>query len=329
MKRRHLVLVVSLVAALATASWLIASPRSSGSDHHAPAARASSHAQAPAVAGSVRQPAPRAHRKPEEASLRTASRQQSLPPEGVPLVQVYDELDARAANGDKPAASRLYRDLLRCRSADGRIASGLVTAKYLLSRKSDTLNDHTLDYIKRRLHDSDQLEALCNGLTPAMRESLTPVTLRAARLGDADARDCYVNRGPNLDKGTLLKHPEWLQTYTREVPALIDAAIADGDWKMVDMLQYAYGLDGRNLVSGFLGHDAEQHYRYLKLFSLGEDSDSASFLDARLESAADVLTAEQIADADAWALKTYQQHFQGASNEAAPRGWNACAVPHP
>ena len=124
----------------------------------------------------------------------------------------------------------------------------MMTAKYLLSIKSSMLNEHKLDYIKRRLQDSDQLEFLCNDLTPAMHDAMTPITLRAAILGDADARDCYVNRGPNLDKGTLIKHPEWLQTYTREVTVLIDAAIADGDWKMVDMLQYAYGLYGGNLV---------------------------------------------------------------------------------
>ena len=68
MKRRHLMLVVCLLAALATTGWLIASPQSSQWSAMASGAGLVND-QAPAVFWQrIRQPAPHAHRKAEEAS---------------------------------------------------------------------------------------------------------------------------------------------------------------------------------------------------------------------------------------------------------------------
>lgn len=269
--------------------------------------------------------------QPSARRVTTAAELTPLPPPDTPLAQIFDELKSRSEAGDAEAASRLYRDLMRCKYSPQWTAADRITVANVLARKPEHTTDEMLARAKIRLHQADQLATLCAGLDPAVFSQSTPIALHAAQLGDAAARDCYVNRGPDIDFTSLLDNPQYLTTYAREAPALIDSALANGDWKMVDMLQYAYNSRGGNMISGLVGFNPVEHYRYLRLFSLGADSQNstvfAGWLDTRLELAAQALSPEQKANADARAQREYAQNFHGSSTEAAPHGWNACSLP--
>lgn len=257
--------------------------------------------------------------------------QDSLPPPDTPLAQMFDELESRSKAGDAAAASRLYRDLMRCKYSSRWIANIQTKTAQILDQNLDNASDDLLAREQKWLDHADKLSTLCAGLDPVVFNQATPATLRAAQLGDTAARDCYVFRGPAIDATSLLDNPQYLASYRREAPALIQAGLAAGDWKMVDMLQYAYATRGWSMVSGLVGYDPLQHYRYLKLFSLGagplDSPDSHGNLGNRLALAAQALSVEQKTAADQWAEQIHAQNFHGSSTAAAPPRWNACAIP--
>lgn len=204
-------------------------------------------------------------------------------------------------------------------------------AERVLSAPTGEVDDEAqkeiLDRAQRKMDDAARLKTLCSGVTEDMLGHLASVTLRAAQLGDAAARDCYVHRGPLANPKGVIDSPESLGRYRAEAPALIGKALENGDWKMVDMLVYAHWPGTTSLLSGLVGHDLLQYYRYLKLFRLGADADSASRLDRQLDDAASSLAPEQKAEADAWAQSMFERHFSGSSTEATPPNWDACGLP--
>ncbi|HET8898586.1 MAG TPA: hypothetical protein VFN09_07455 [Rhodanobacteraceae bacterium] len=252
-----------------------------------------------------------------------------LPPADAPLTQTFAALLARTRTGDKPAAARLYRDLMRCRNHATRQTSALYWSNTILAQKPENTSEQELEAAQSRLEQSAEYAALCHGTDERQLGQLTPVMLAAARLGVADARDCYVHRGPRIDLPTLLHHPDYLTVYAREAPALIDAAIKAGDWKMVDMLQYAYGNhDSGSLISGLVEQDPLTQYRYLKLYRLGAEDRAATRVDAQLSRATATLDPAALIEADAWARQTYDHYFQnsGESTSVAPQYWDACGI---
>lgn len=255
-----------------------------------------------------------------------------LPPSGTPLKQIFDELKARAGAGDVTAASRLYRDLSTCFAAEATMRSNTLNASALLEHPDNSapaaIQQQQLDRAQELLKGTDRLKTLCAGVDQSLLGSLATTTLQAAQLGDASARDCYVHRGPFVNPRGMVDDPASVGTYRQQAPALIDSSIASGDWKMVDMLQYAYGPSGTNLIAGLVGPDPVQHYRYLKLYRLGASGTRIPALDRQLAYAANQLDAQQRADADAWAATTQQSYFHGSSTDATPQNWNACAVPN-
>lgn len=269
--------------------------------------------------------------KPMARRVTTASELAPLPPSGTPLAQIFDELKARSAAGDAKAASRLYRDLMRCKYSPQWTATDRTMAARTLAQKPDDTSDRMLAHAQNRLDQADHLATLCAGLDPALFNQSTPIALHAAQLGDPAARECYVHRGPALDSTSLLDNPQYLTNYTQEAPGLIDAALDDGDWRMVAMLKYAYHSHGGSMISGLVGFDPVEHYRYLKLFRLGADKqnspDYTQSIDTRLELAAQALSPEQKASADTWAQHEFTQNFHGSSTAAAPRRWNTCSIP--
>lgn len=254
----------------------------------------------------------------------------ALPPPYAPLVQNFGDLLARSNRGEAAAATRLYRDLTRCTTAEAVIQVAARVAERVLSttpeRGLDEAQKDRLDRAQREMDVASRLQTLCTGVTDDMLGHLASVTLRAAQLGSSEARDCYVHRGPLANPKDLIDSPESLRLYRAEAPGLIEEALEDGDWKMVDMLAYAHWPGTKSLLAGLVGHDLGQYYQYLKLFRLGADAQSASRLDRQLDDAASSLDPERKAGADTWAQAMFERHFSGFSTEAAPPNWDACAI---
>lgn len=252
-----------------------------------------------------------------------AKRKTLLPPADAPLKDTFSELQERANAGDGAAATRLYRDLNHC--------SSLRSTNREYSRMTDTtLNQNPGDMDSAELDNYQvQLEAIennrrvlgkmqenCAEVSDAMYASLVPNIQRAAELGDASARACYLRRGPLFDERNSVKHPEWFTAYHDSAQALIDAGMAAGDWQVVDALRDAYEPGSASPLAGLLGSDSYQYYRYLKLSRAGATQRQIEKVDRQLASAAADLTPSQIAEADAWASETLSKNFQAGRSAA-------------
>lgn len=255
----------------------------------------------------------------------------ALPPPGAPLKDHFAKLQARANAGDADAAKRLLRDLDNCSRLRGSEWKNAGTTNELIRKSTDGMSaaqlrtyQLRLDAIELREQRQRQNQAMCAGVNDKMLDSLVPNIEQAARLGDEQARACYLERGPLYDARSLLKRPDSLREYRNTAAAMIETGIASGDWRVVDLLQQAYEPGSQSLLAGLVGTDPVQHYRYLKLYRLGAEDHRAAGLDQQLAATAANLTAAQLAQADAWASNTLQQGFRGNSTNSTPQGWNAC-----
>jgi hypothetical protein len=256
-----------------------------------------------------------------------------LPPLDTPLKDAFSELQARANAGDAVAATRLVHDLSRCSRLRGSEwkntnASDDLTAKKTEGMSPEQLRTYQLllDAMEIRQQSVKKNQDLCAGVSGEMLDSMTPNIQQAAQLGDADARACYLGRGPLFDTRNLLDHPESLGAYRNSAQSMIDAGLAAGDWKVVDLLQNAYEPGAQSLLAGLVGGDPYQHYRYLKLYRLGAEEFRVPKLEQQLAAAAANLSPAQVAEADEWAQTTLQQNFSGNSTSAAPEQSNPCAL---
>lgn len=260
----------------------------------------------------------------------------SLPPPGAPLQNVFAELQSRANAGDVAAATRLYRDLSLCGRFLGIDWANSQLADELLGEGVDGLPQEQLENyqaqleaIESRKRNVARLHAMCDGADAGMLDSLVPNLQQAARLGEPNARACYLAMGPGHDARSLIDHPEWLADYRRSVPALIDAGLAAGDWKVVDILRNAYEPGAEGLLAGALGADPDRYYRYLKLYRLGAEPYRARKLDRQLAAAAARLAPERRNEADAWAENAFRRDFDaGNSTESTVTGWDPCSFPY-
>jgi hypothetical protein len=254
-----------------------------------------------------------------------------LPLPGTPLAQVFDELKARADAGDLQAASRLERDLRRC--ARNQRIKRVLPLFVSLALDTDPKNSNTetvqfedpyLGDLQRKLDEVRNNEILCAELEEAQFAALWPLELQAAHLGDIRALDCYVGNSVSDIPG-LLDHPQWLTQYKNNALALAETAIHNGDWVAVDLLHMAYeGIFPDMLLHQLTGYDPVLSYRYVKLQRLGATGEFATNSDKVLRSAAQGLTPQQLADADAWAQDTYTQYFRGSSSNGLSNGANIC-----
>jgi hypothetical protein len=254
-----------------------------------------------------------------------------LPPPNAPLAEIHADLKARAEAGDAPAASRLYRDVSRCLHTRDVLATQSRVAGWMLEDDLSKLDadqlarrERRLGAIQEDLANARANSSLCDGVTPAQLQ-LAPVALRAAQLGDAQAADCYVSAGLTTGGG-LLDHPEWLQDYKDNALSLAIAAVQQGDWTMVNLLQRAYAQsNGAGLLSQVTGADPSQAYAYLKLRSLGAVTPQGnSYLSRQLADAAQNLPADAVAQGDSWAQSTYQQYFGANPQIDTPHAFNPC-----
>jgi hypothetical protein len=256
----------------------------------------------------------------------------SLPPPGTPLAQTYDALEIRAERGDAAAASRLYHDVHRC--------SAVNLSKHILAQEMPAVDGETrgmsADQLQKREGMLKALQeqidyvnanaALCDGATAEQVGSFIPVSLQAARLGDLKALDCYV--GTHFDMMTgLLDHPEWLAQYRENAPRLVDAAMRRGDWVVVELMHHAYaGIFTDSPRTQMVTPDPVMEYRYLQLERLGARGAFVDKLDGLLAHAAEALTSQQLAEANAWAQEEYTRYFSGSASNEVSNGSNICQI---
>jgi hypothetical protein len=242
----------------------------------------------------------------------------SLPPPGTPLVQIYDELNARADAGDAAAASRLYREVNRCINAKTLPAVRL-SLKGLIERDISKMSaeeiadaERMMARLQEQLQELEAAASMCAHALPEQRQ-LFPAALRAAQLGDLAAADCFV-LGPMVYASGLLDHPQWITQYKENALTLANSAVERGDWHMVALLMLAYShadfLDN-NLLSRVTGTNPAMAYRYGKLMRLGQDPTRGADESDEDERVFNGLSPEAIAAENAWAQDAYRRFFGG------------------
>ncbi|KRD30064.1 hypothetical protein ASE35_18205 [Lysobacter sp. Root916] len=257
----------------------------------------------------------------------------SLPSRDVPLKRIFNDLRSRADAGDVAAATRLYQDLRTCASLDNLEWFLTRVADETLADKIDGTSAQALERYRVQLEAVEshkqaiqKTRALCDGLDRGMLDSQLSSLQRAAQLGEAHARACYLASGPGYDARGLMRHPEWIQEYRSSVKSMVDAGMAAGDWKVVDILRRSYEPGADGMLAGTLGSDAVQYYRYLKLYRLGAERGRAADMDRKLALAAARIQPEQLADADRWAQEKFQNEFSSSnSTDSTAPGWDPCS----
>lgn len=253
-----------------------------------------------------------------------------------PLKDVFTDLSAQAKAGNVDAATRLYRDLSRCRSLPSTESAISSLSDDILKRVVDEMDSSQLESYQSELESVEinksslqNLHHLCDGVTDTMYGSRFWALQTAAELGDPYARACALQQGPGFDMQGLASRPQLIEQYRISAPSLIQSGLAAGDWRVVEILNDAYGPNSNSLLSGVLDADPVQRYRYLKLYRLGyhlENGPYSSVLDRRLAEAASSLTAAQLANADGWAQDTFHGQFRGNDVSESTMTWgNACA----
>lgn len=268
---------------------------------------------------------------PPESAAPVVVTKGALPNAATPLKDTFAKLQARANAGDLNAAARLLRDLDRCSRLRGSQWKNSGATETLTRASTEGMSapqlrtyQMQLEAMELRQQAMRQNEALCAGVGDTMLDSLVPNIAQAARLGDEQARACYLGRGPLYDARSLIKHPESLRNYRGAATALINSGLASGDWRVVDLLQQAYEPGSQSLLAGVVGTDPVQHYRYLKLYRLGAEQHRIAGLDQQLTAIAASLSPAQLAEADQWAQTTLRENFHDNSTQVTPPGWEAC-----
>lgn len=258
----------------------------------------------------------------------------ALPAARTPLKYVFADLKARADAGDAAAATRLYRDLDLCHRIGRLDRDNTKLSDELLGQGVDRMDPQQLanyraqlDAVESREQNMRGLRALCDGVGADMLDYRMPGLRRAAQLGEPYARACYLDRGPGLDPAGLVDHPERLAAYRSDAKEMIEQGIAEGDWRVIDLLRRANEPSAASPLTAVIGDDPYQRYRYLKLYRLGAPSEQV-VLDRDIAALSAKLTSAQNAQADAWAMKTFNGNFRGRSVDADGGLWDTCVFPY-
>ncbi|HXD83592.1 MAG TPA: hypothetical protein VN599_04075 [Rudaea sp.] len=327
--RRHRIFVVICILALALGAGYFL--------HHGATA---GHAAHPDSSPAVNTGTPTPQSAPEIDAATIAHKQSThrvtssapLPPPGTPLKDTYAELKARADAGDGQAASRLVHDMEKCSwiakmklFLPQTLPSALGGNDKKLTAEELSWREKSLGHYQKELDLIHNNEAFCAGLDQKEFDTLTPNLLRAAQLGDTWATDCYLSSGVTGMQG-LLDHPEWLAEFKQNAIPLARAAIENGDWVAVGIMEHAYGGFFSDFISQVTGTDLAQRYRYLSLQRFGASGDFTAKLDEQISGITPNLSMDQIADGDAWAQEMYARHFDGTSSNGLSNGTNVCQM---
>ncbi|TLY51466.1 MAG: hypothetical protein E6K53_07550 [Gammaproteobacteria bacterium] len=169
---------------------------------------------------------------------------------------------------------------------------------------------------------SEQLTS-CNADSSNIEQDYFRSVANAVKRGDHDAQLCYIEG--DFKGGTSEQD---VSVYQVEASHYANEAFERGDWRIATLLETtgsSLGHSGNWLR--FLSIDVPVGtratvYRMNRLLKLGAVGDYAAKLDRMAERGG--LSANEVADADTWALNTYQKYFVNSPRlTEAPK---ACAL---
>jgi hypothetical protein len=263
------------------------------------------------------------------------------------LAQIRDDLQRRADSGDAAAASELYRDLFTCDEIKTTLASAEDIPKALVpdGRSIDELEPDVRESVLREraryqpaMDFANANAGFCAGSEEAIDDrSKYSAALQAAKLGDEGAAVCYVSSAitylvgehetfdviggpaPNNPVDPLIA-----AAYRENALDLAQRGVQRGDWRMVSTLQSIYSNSSRLYSFRLTQPDPAKNYAYRKLSRLGPAVPSLQGSEdaVPLDSTDYPLTEQEKAEADQWAMKTYQNYFTNSPPRQS--SWAVC-----
>lgn len=220
-----------------------------------------------------------------------------LPPIGVPLKDVLNDLKQRAADGDARAACRLSSDLSKCRFLP-RIREMLSTEITSAARAVAGSTE-----VARATRAATQLSALrerservCSGITDETSRDAWRFLLQAANRGHVDSMLRFSIQPP-LNEQNFAYDLEGWNAYKENALPLLERAAASGSTLAVYHLFRAYA--GMAMPAGIeLGHqDPARAYAYGQILYRVMAPSERGAIGRRLEQIAAGMSAEQRSEA--------------------------------
>jgi hypothetical protein len=192
--------------------------------HAATAATPAAEASAPASASSIPTPAATTPLLP-------------LPPTDAAVAGVFDELKARAEQGDVRAACRLAADLQRCGMARGQ-STMAQNVEGELARGDDS-PDATVNNLARLQDRAEQEGRGCDGLTAEQLDHAFDLQLQAAQRDPA--LRVWFALNPALDAWNFVNDLERWATYRQYAMPWLEEAAARGEPEALIALARVHG----------------------------------------------------------------------------------------
>ncbi|WP_313918012.1 hypothetical protein [Tahibacter sp.] len=262
----------------------------------------------------------------------SAARTTPLPARDVPISSYYEELAQQARDGDAQAARRLADDLYECATQERQ----LDIAERLMDRGSrggrrgrggprvpgapggaaggseageeispEEIIDRRLQAAEHFVANAVQAQKRCEGVDPTALSRSAEWIRQAAAAGDPEAQLCYA-LAPNEWNREIMS-PQWVdwsERWNSESPAFVRQAFESGLPEAAAVLSGMYSTwqprDARPWT-GRLGDDPYWAYAYAAVAQQTLSPDQATRWSEIQRSNAARLSAERIAQADAWA----------------------------
>lgn len=213
---------------------------------------------------------------------------------------------------DMASAHRLATELVNCiqlETAKHDAEFRLTWTTQNMSLRDVERHEQVLAELKTTVGELESKHA-CTGLTiDEATANVYPTLLAAAKLGDVSAAACYASAIAPLPEDK--KSKEDIQAFRTTANEFVNAGIARGDWRFVEIMTHATGSLGHRF--DWFGHlvrpSREQGYRYRKLLRLGATGTFAGDLDEELAELAAHLSPEIVQAMDAEAQRDYGAHF--------------------
>jgi hypothetical protein len=246
---------------------------------------------------------------------------------GPPFAEIREALVAAARSGDASAASELSHATQYCRWAKDQDDIPDPTTQLVPGGNWNGLRETDRSEFLRLIDDWRYARAViaknrwyCEGLDHLMTDdrAVLDAELRAARLGDTQADDCFVENaalfatpgthmGPNPNYNAAVAKP-----FADAALEIAIQGVERGDWRMVAALASAYSAQGANIYSFVLAQpDPDHYYAYATLLRLGH-TDPEQLQRERempLDPAVLGVDAETARALESWAEETYERYF--------------------
>ncbi|HKE48904.1 MAG TPA: hypothetical protein VKB52_12635 [Rhodanobacteraceae bacterium] len=253
---------------------------------------------------------------------------------GPSFATIREGLLAAAQAGDADAASELSHATQFCRWAKQQGDVEDPTPLLVRDGNWNALPDATraenlrlIDNWRRSLAAVERNRWYCAGTEAIVADdrAMLDAELMAARLGDAQAADCFVSSaamfatpgthmGPNPDYDAAVAKP-----FAEAALEIATQGVERGDWRMVAVLALAYSNQGANGYSFVLAQpDPVRYYAYGVLSRLGHNDPEQLEREREmpLDPAAIGVDADTARAMEAWAEETYERYF--LSSEPLP-----------